>query len=152
MKPSFSKKYGGLRCRVCLVREGESQPVKIAGPDDIYTLVKDELAKADREMLVSIMLTTSNQLIGVETVSIGTLNSSHTSPREIFKSAILANAFGIILCHNHPSGDLTPSTHDCKLTEMLREAGDLLGIKVIDHIIVSHQGFVSLQETGDFIT
>ena len=152
MKPSFSKKYGGLKCRVCLVKEGESQPIKINGPDDIYKLVKDELAKADREMLLSIMLTIGNRLIGIETVSIGTLNSTHTSPREIFKSAILANAFGIILCHNHPSGDLTPSTHDCKLTEMLSEAGDLLGIKVIDHIIVSHQGFVSLQETGNLIT
>ena len=146
MKPSFSKKYGGLKCRVCLVKEGESQAIKIAGPDDIYKLVKDELAKADREMLLSIMLTIGNRLIGIETVSVGTLNSTHTSPREIFKSAILANAFGIILCHNHPSGDLTPSTHDCKLTEMLSEAGDLLGIKVIDHVIVSHQGFVSLRE------
>jgi len=152
MKPSFSTKYGGLKCRVCLVKEGESQPVKIGGPEDIYKLVKDELAKADREMLLSIMLTIGNRLIGVETVSIGTLDSTSTSPREIFKSAILANAFGIILCHNHPSGDLTPSMHDHKLTEKLSEVGDLLGIKVIDHIIVSHQGFVSLQETNNLVT
>jgi len=143
MKPLFNDSYCGLKCRVHLVREGEPQMLQINSPEDVYQLVRDELAAADREMLVSIMLTTSNHVIGVETVSIGTLNSSPTSPREIFKSAILANAFGIILCHNHPSGDLTPSTHDRRLTNMLREAGKLLGIKVIDHVIVSHQGFMS---------
>ena len=146
MKPKFNKKYKGMQCRVCLVREGEEQSVKISGPEDIYELVKDELASSDREMLISIMLATSNRLIGVETISIGTLNSSETSPREVFKSAILSNCCGIILCHNHPSGDLTPSGHDYLITDEMTKVGELLGIKVLDHIIVSHTGFKSLKE------
>ena len=146
MKPKFNKNYKGMQCRVCLVREGEDQSVKISGPEDIYELVKDELASSDREMLVSIMLATSNRLIGVETVSVGTLNSSETSPREVFKSAILANANGIILCHNHPSGDLTPSSCDYLITDEMTKIGELLGVRVLDHIIVSHTGYKSLKE------
>ena len=146
MKPKFNKKYKGMQCRVCLVREGEKQSVKISEPKDVYDLVKDELASSDREMLISIMLATSNRLIGVETISIGTLNSSETSPREVFKSAILSNAYGIILCHNHPSGELTPSACDYLITDEMTKVGELLGIKVLDHIIVSHTGFKSLKE------
>ena len=146
MKPKFNKNYRGMQCRVCLVREGEEQSVKISEPKDIYELVKDEIACADREILLSIMLATSNRLIGVETVSIGTLNSSMTSPREVFKSAILSNANGIILCHNHPSGDLSPSACDYLITDEMTKVGELLGIKVIDHIIVSHTGYKSLKE------
>ena len=101
MKPNFNHKYKGMQCHIYLVKENENtERIKINGPADVYNLVKDEMAHADREILTSIMLTTTNQLIGVETVSIGTLNAAHVSPREVFKSAILANAFGIILCHN----------------------------------------------------
>jgi len=146
MKPKFNKNYKGMQCRVCLVREGEEQSVKISGPEDIYDLVRDDMACADREMLLSIMLATSNRLIGVETVSIGTLNSSMTSPREVFKSAILSNANGIILCHNHPSGDLSPSPSDYLITDEMTKVGELLGIDVLDHIIVSHAGYKSLKE------
>ena len=146
MKPKFNRDYGGMQCRVCLVREGEIKSVKISEPKDVYDLVRDELGSADREVLLSIMLATSNRLIGVETVSIGTLNSSMTSPREVFKSAILSNAYGIILCHNHPSGDLSPSGSDYLITDEMTKAGELLGVKVIDHIIVSHTGYKSLKE------
>ena len=147
MKPNFNHKYKGMQCHIYLVKENENtERIKVNGPADVYELVKDELAHADREMLVSIMLTTTNQLIGVETVSIGTLNSAHVSPREIFKSAILANAFGIIICHNHPSGELDPSNEDRKVTDLITDAGDLLGIKLIDHVIVSHKGFKSLKD------
>ena len=146
MKPKFNSQYKGMQCRVCLVREGEEQSVKISEPKDIYDLVRDDMACADREILLSIMLATSNRLIGVETVCVGTLNSSMTSPREVFKSAILSNAYGIILCHNHPSGDLTPSGSDYLFTDEMTKAGELLGIKVIDHIIVSYMGYKSLKE------
>jgi len=104
------------------------------------------MANCDREMLVSIMLATSNHLIGVETVSIGTLNATHVSPREVFKSAILANANGIILCHNHPSGELSPSPDDRNITEKISAGGDLLGIRLIDHVIISQKGYKSLME------
>ena len=146
MKPKFNRQYKGMQCRVYLVREGEKQSVKISEPQDVYDLVRDDMACADREILLSIMLATSNRLIGVETVCIGTLNSSSTSPREVFKSAILSNANGIILCHNHPSGDLSPSSCDYLITDEMTKAGELLGIKVIDHIIVSNTGFKSLRE------
>ena len=146
MKPKFNRDYGGMQCRVCLVREGEQLSVKISQPKDVYELVKDELTSADREMLLSIMLTTSNHLIGVETVSIGTLSSTTTSPREVFKSAILSNACGIILCHNHPSGELCPSGCDYLITDEMTKAGDLLGIRVVDHVVVSHMGYRSIKE------
>ena len=148
MKPKFEKIYQGMRCRVCLVREGDINPLKISSPTDIYQLVKDELAKADREMFLSIMLATSNHLIGVETVAKGTLNASPISPREVFKSAILANANAIVLCHNHPSGSLDPSPHDFMVTQKLIEAGKVLDIGIYDHLIVSYLGYVSLRESG----
>ena len=147
MKPNFNHKYKGMQCHIYLVKENENtERITISGPADVHNLVKDEMAHADREMLVSIMLAATNQLIGVETVSIGILNATHVSPREVFKSAILANAFGIILCHNHPSGELDPSNEDHNITEMISKAGDLLGIRLIDHVIVSHKGFKSLKE------
>ena len=96
------------------------------------------------------MLTVKNDLIGVETVSIGSITASTTTPRDIFKSAILANAVAIILCHNHPSGNLKPSDSDVELTRQLVDAGELLGIKVLDHLIVSNRGYRSLIEYNEF--
>jgi len=147
MKPNFNHQYKGMQCHIYLVRENENtERIRINHPSDVYDLVKDEMANCDREMLVSIMLATSNHLIGVETVSVGTLNATHVSPREVFKSAILANANGIILCHNHPSGELSPSPDDRNITEKISDGGDLLGIKLIDHVIISHKGYKSMME------
>ena len=122
----------------------DGEIIRINNEEDAYELVKHELVSSDREMILSIMLTVKNELIGVETVSIGSVTASTTTPRDVFKSAILANAVSIILCHNHPSGDLTPSGEDIKITKQLIEAGELLGINVLDHLIVSHKGFNSL--------
>ena len=151
MKPKFNDNYKGVRCRVYLVREGENDEViKLNNPSDIYKLVKDELINSDREMLLSVMLTVKNQLIGVETVSIGSISATSMIPREVFKSAILANAAAIILCHNHPSGELTPSDEDVKFTKLIVDAGELLGIKVLDHLIISNKGFHSLRDGCGF--
>jgi len=151
MKPNFNQNYKGIRCRVCLVRENTSDEIiKINSESDAYELVKDELVHSDREMLLSVMLTVKNDLIGVETVSIGSITASTTTPRDVFKSAILANAVAIIVCHNHPSGELVPSDEDIKLTKQLIEAGELLGIKVLDHLIVSSQGYKSLRDYHEF--
>ena len=151
MKPNFNQNYKGIRCRVCLVRENTSDEIiKINNESDAYELVKDELINSDREMLLSVMLTVKNDLIGVETVSIGSITASTTTPRDVFKSAILANAVAIIVCHNHPSGDLVPSKDDIKITKQLIEAGELLGIKVLDHLIVSNQGYKSLRDHYKF--
>jgi len=151
MKPNFNQNYKGIRCRVCLVRENTSDEIiKINNESDAYELVKDELAGSDREMLLSIMLTVKNDLIGVETVSIGSITASTTTGREIFKSAILANAVSIVICHNHPSGELIPSPEDIAMTKQLIYAGELLGIKVLDHLIVSNQGYKSLRDYHEF--
>jgi len=151
MKPRFNQNYKGIRCRVCLVRESKNDEIiKVNNESDVYELVKDELANSDREMLLSIMLTVKNDLIGVETVSIGSIVSSNIAPRDLFKSAILSNACGIIVCHNHPSGSLVPSNEDIKVTKQLIEAGELLGIKVLDHLIVSNQGYKSLRDYHKF--
>jgi len=136
-----------LEFRICLVRENTkpSKEIEISNAEDVYSIVKEELTSADREIFLSILLTTKNTVIGVETVCVGTLNSTIITPREVFKSAILANAASIIVCHNHPSGNLTPSNEDLKLTSCLSQAGELLQINLLDHLIVSHQGFKSLK-------
>ena len=151
MKPNFNQNYKGLRCRVCLIRENTGDEIiKINNESDAYELVKDELAGSDREMILSVMLTVKNDLIGVETVSIGSITASTTTPRDVFKSAILANAVSIIVCHNHPSGELVPSKNDIELTKQLIAGGELLGIKVLDHLIVSDQGYKSLRDHHEF--
>ena len=151
MRPSFNQNYKGIRCRVCLLRENTSDEiVKIENPTDAYELVKDELVHSDREIFLSVLLTIKNHLIGVETVSIGSINASIMTPRDVFKGAILANAVSIILCHNHPSGELTPSIEDIEITKHLIEAGELLGIKVLDHLIISHKGYRSLRDYYQF--
>jgi DNA repair protein RadC len=143
----FNKNYKGIRCRVCLVRENTGgEIIQINNDQDAYELVKEEMVNSDREIFLSIMLTVRNELIGVETVSIGSVTASIITPREVFKSAILANAVSVILCHNHPSGDLTPSREDISVTKKLIETGELLGIKVLDHLIVTHKGFKSLRD------
>ena len=146
MKPEFNKNYRGIRCRVCLIRENtKGDLIPIVRQEDVYNLVKDELVNSDREMFLSVMLTSKNHLIGVETVSLGSINASIITPRDVFKSAILANAVSVILCHNHPSGDLTPSMQDIEITKRLIEVGELVGVKVLDHLVVSDKGYRSLR-------
>jgi DNA repair protein RadC len=137
MKPKFNEKYKGIRCRVCLIRENPcDEMIDVNGAQEVYELVKEELVNSDREILLLVMLTVKNQLIGVETVNIGSLHVTVISAREVFKSALLANAFGIVICHNHPSGNLDPSRDDIAITKTLVDAGKLLGIKVLDHLII----------------
>jgi len=151
MKPNFNQNYKGMRCRVCLVRENTGDEIiKINNESAVYELVKDELGGSDREILLSVMLTVKNDLIGVETVSIGSIISANIAPRDVFKSAILANAVAIIVCHNHPSGSLIPSDSDIALTKQIVEAGELLGIKVLDHLIVSNKGYKSMRDYYKF--
>lgn len=147
MKPEFNDNYKGIRCRVYLVRENVSekdQPIPINNSQAVYELIGQELVTSDRERILSVMLTSKHHLIGVETVSIGSIRGSAINPADIFKSAILANASAIIICHNHPSGDLTPSRCDEEFTRELVRAGKILGIKLLDHLIISHRGYRSL--------
>ncbi len=91
----------------------------------------------DKEAFVVAFLNTKNRVIDHEVVSVGTINSSIVHPREVFRNAIINKANSVILCHNHPSGDLTPSTEDINITRRLKETGELLGIKVLDHLIIN---------------
>src|SRR5213083_1895939 len=108
----------------------------IHNSDDVVAILRDELLHADREKLISLMLNTKNVVIGIDVVSVGSLSASIAHPREIFKSAILKNAAAIILVHNHPSGDPSPSQDDIQLTERISQAGKILGIKLLDHVIL----------------
>jgi DNA repair protein RadC len=98
------------------------------------------LEQYDRERLIRVDLESQNRAIGEEVVSIGTVNSTLVSPREVFKGAILNNAVRIILVHNHPSGNTEPSSEDEEVNKTLREAGQLLGIPVIDFVIIGEDG------------
>lgn len=137
-----------LRVRIELVREyvGEYYG-KITGPASVADMVPD-LQFADREHVAVIFLSTPNKVLGVNICSAGTINAAMVHPREVFKPAILANSARIILVHNHPSGDCSPSGEDFKVTARIRDAGKLLGIELLDHIIVSSAGYYSMQEMG----
>jgi DNA repair protein RadC len=110
--------------------------------------VQEFLKDADREYFLTLMLSTKNNITGVNVASVGTLNSSLVHPREVFKAAILANAAAVVLVHNHPSGEATASSEDLEITRRLDEAGKILGIEVLDHVIVGDGCWVSLKEKG----
>ncbi len=143
------KSYLGYRTRVELVRDGTEtyEPVSISRPLELYEFLKG-IANNDREVLYSVMMDASNQVVGCEEVSRGSLNTTRTPPREIYKSAILANALGITLAHNHPSGNLEPSAEDIEFTKTVARAGEILGIELYDHIIITDRGYTSLRERG----
>lgn len=105
-------------------------------PQAVVELMAGELAQYDREVLCILNVKTNGQVINMNIVSVGTINSSLVSPREVFKSSILSNASGIIAIHNHPSGNTKPSREDRIITKRLRECGCLMGIELLDHIIV----------------
>lgn len=107
----------------------------ISTPEDVIEVIGEELQKYDRELFCILNLRTKNQVINMNIVSMGSLNAVFVEPREVYKSAILANAAGVLLIHNHPSGDPSPSREDINITKRLEECGALLGIPVVDHII-----------------
>lgn len=104
--------------------------------------------KLPEEYLYMVCLNTKNKIIGVFELSHGSVNSSIIGVREIFQKALLANAVSVILMHNHPSGDCTPSPEDIVVTERVVEAGKIVGIDLLDHIIIGHGCFTSLKEKG----
>lgn len=124
------------------------QPMQIISPKDVVNLVTPEMRYLDRECFKVILLNTKNHVIRIDTVSIGTLNFCAIHPREVFKSAIKHSAGGIILVHNHPSGDCSPSQQDLDITKRLVEAGKLIGIEVMDHVIIGGSGYTSFKERG----
>ena len=120
----------------------------INSPEDVASLVMEEMRYLDREHFRVISLTTKNHVLGISQISIGSLNSSIVHPRECFKEAIRRNSNAIILVHNHPSGDPTPSREDIQVSKRLVESGTLLGIEVLDHVIIGDNQYISLKERG----
>ena len=124
------------------------QTRQILSPKDAYEMIKDHLQDLDREQFIIACLNTKNEPTNITVVSVGSINKAIVHPREVFKTAILSNAASIMAFHNHPSGDTIPSDQDIQLTHRLVEAGELLGIKLLDHLIIGDRSFTSLKEKG----
>jgi DNA repair protein RadC len=120
----------------------------IRSPKDAAFYLMEEMRNLKKEHFVCLFLNMKNQVLGKETVFIGSLNASIVHPREIFRSAVKRSAASIICLHNHPSGDPTPSPEDIQVTKRLSEAGELMGIEVLDHVIIGDQVYISLKEKG----
>lgn len=123
-------------------------PKPVRGPDDVAALVGRKLLRESREHFLVLLLNARHECLGVETVSIGSLNASLVHPREVFRPAVLASAASIIVVHNHPSGDPEPSAEDLSITRRLGQVGELLGIGLLDHVILAKRGSVSLRARG----
>jgi DNA repair protein RadC len=119
-------------------------------PEDVAGLVRSRLKGKKKEYFLALLLDTRNQLIRVAEISVGSLDSSVVHPREVFKEAVLASAASAIFVHNHPSGDPEASEDDIKLSKRLAEAGELMGIDVLDHIIIGDKRYLSLKREGLF--
>lgn len=141
--------------KLMLVKDG-SKPLamekRINSSLDIYNIATRTLqgyfGGHDREEFVVIGLNAKNEIIFLNSVSVGSLSASIVHPREVFKAAILGNASCLILCHNHPSGDPAPSPEDIDITKRLVAAGDILGIKIMDHIIIGDDRYTSFADKG----
>ena len=120
----------------------QGKPIKTA--KDVFEHCSPKLSSSDREHFMILHLDTKNRVIKDEIVSVGALTGTIAHPREVFKSAIKESAHSVILVHNHPSGDPTPSDEDLKMTERLLEAGEILGIKVLDHVIIGKGAWYSI--------
>lgn len=117
-------------------------------PEDAVSAVRGLIGDADREVMMALMLDTKHRIAGAHIISVGTLNASPVHPREVFKAAVAMNAAAIILAHNHPSGDPTPSRQDREVTQRIKDAGEILGIELLDHIIIGDGRWTSLKQGG----
>ena len=120
----------------------------IRRPQDAAMLVMESMRYYKREHFVCLFLNIKNKVLAQETISIGTLDASLVHPREVFRAAIRHGCAAVICIHNHPSGDPTPSHEDIAITRRLMEAGELVGIEVLDHIVIGDKRYVSLKEQG----
>jgi DNA repair protein RadC len=133
---------------VTLVKESlaHASPVRIMDSQNAYRLLVPLFDGLDREHFLVIGLDAKHAVIGINTVSIGSVTMSIVHPREVFKPLILMNASAVILTHNHPSGDATPSQEDRALTRRLKDAGELLGIAVLDHLVLGEDRYYSFAD------
>ena len=139
--------------KICMVKENDIEypDVNISVPQTVADLVTKYVGTPDREMFIVLAVNVRNKITGIHTVSVGSLDTSIVHPREVFKFAILANASSIIVAHNHPSGDTTPSSDDIELTKRLKQASEILAIDLLDHIVLGHDGqYLSFRDRGLF--
>ncbi|MBI4744930.1 MAG: DNA repair protein RadC [Actinobacteria bacterium] len=127
-------------------KQKEKEKIVISSPEDAVNILIPDMIYLDKEYFKAIILNTKNEIIKICDISIGSLNSSIVHPRELFKMAMKHNGASVIVAHNHPSGNSTPSPEDINLTKRLSKAGEILGIELIDHIILGKGNFVSLKE------
>ena len=139
------RKFGGLGLMV-VQEQGFARPrQQVQEAEDVALLLREEMVTYDREHMVCIPLDAKNRILGVHTVGIGALTVLTVHPREVFKIAVLSNAASIILLHNHPSGVPDPTKADLDITGQLVQAGQILGIQVLDHIIIGEERFYSIR-------
>ena len=137
-----------VRYDVATRPEDPEDPPSISCPDDVRRLLGPEMAPLAQEQLRVLLLNTRNMVVGQRVVYQGNVNSSTIRPAEVLRPAVIEAVPNIIISHNHPSGDPTPSPEDAAITRELAQAGKLLGIELLDHVVIGGEKFVSLKERG----
>ena len=130
------------------LRQEQQQKNTITNAQDVYEQCKETIGQQDKEHFMILHLDTKNKVLKEEIIAIGTLNGALIHPREVFRSAIKEGANSIILVHNHPSGDPTPSQEDKEVTKLLQKAGKILNIKVLDHVIIGNKKWFSFESNN----
>ena len=127
-------------------RRRRKLPQEVNNPRAVYDLIAPLVRDQDRECFYTVHLNTRNRVLAVELVSVGSLNASLVHPREVFRKAIADGAASIVVAHNHPSGETDPSEDDLRITRRLKDAGEIIGIELLDHVIVANGSWSSLRE------
>lgn len=133
-----------------MARETAAEGLDFSSPEKIARYYMEDMRHRNREVLKLLLLNTRSRLIAESNVSVGTIDMALVSPRELFVEAFRKGASSMIMLHNHPSGDPEPSREDIRITKRIYEAGMLIGIELLDHIIIGDQCFVSLKNRGEF--
>lgn len=151
MLPAMTAVALAPACPTCAPARAVAPPAdrpQVTSPEDAFAIVGPLLADRDREHCLLISLDVKHRVLGVATISIGSVDHTFMGPREIFREALLAGASAVFLAHNHPSGDPTPSSDDRQVTRRLAQAGATLGVDVLDHLVVGNPEWVSLARMG----
>ncbi len=126
----------------------EAEKPRVSSPEDVYRWIYPKVREQKKEMFIELCLDTKNRIIREDIISVGSLNSNIVHPREVFKLALTESAANIIVVHNHPSGDPTPSREDIEITKKLARTGEIMGITVLDHVIIGDRRHFSMKEAG----
>jgi DNA repair protein RadC len=139
-------------CPACAVgrprRVAAPDAVAVTSPDRAAEVVMPMLGDLDREACVALVLDTRHRVLGADLVSLGSLDHTFMSPREVYRLSLLANAAAVVVAHNHPSGDVTPSSDDVRVTTRLARAGEIVGVDLLDHLVVATGRWTSLARLG----